>query len=69
MYISLKDGRRPVIDDYDLKSEMEGADSIALTSKLSIWKEKAWDFKDGVAVVVAVKRSSIVVPFSVLLLD
>ena len=52
-----------------MKSEMEGADSVAITSELSIWKERAWDFRDGVIVVVAVKRSSVVVPFTVLLLD
>ena len=48
---------------------MEGADTISINSDLPIWKEKAWDNKDGVLVVVGVKRANVAVPFSVLLLD
>jgi hypothetical protein len=56
IYVSLADGRYPVKNDYDLKSTMQGADSITISSQDSIWKERGWDSKEGVLVVVSVKR-------------
>ena len=55
MYISLMDGRYPTIDDYDLASTMTGADSIEISSDLSIWAERGWDPAAGIPVVVGVK--------------
>jgi hypothetical protein len=58
LYVSLMDGRYPTIDDYDIASTMTGADSLEISSDLSIWAERGWDPAAGIPVVVGVKIDS-----------
>ena len=67
LYVSLMDGRYPILTDSDIKSEMFGADFISISSSLSIWRERGWDTTVGVVVVVGVKKSSADEPYIVML--
>jgi hypothetical protein len=46
---------------------MQGADAISITSDMTIWNENKWDYNEGVLVAVSVRRTSIKVPFTLLL--
>ena len=67
LYISLMDGRYPTIDDYDFASTMTGADSIEISSDLSIWAERGWDPAAGIPVVVGVKIDAQDDPYTLIL--
>jgi len=58
LYITLMDGRSPTTDDFDLKSNLKGADSIRITSEDSIWQRMNWDKSAGIMVVCGVKATS-----------
>ena len=53
------DGRNPTEFDFDLKSDMPGADSIRITSDSMIWANNGWNTSAGVVVVVGVKLESV----------
>jgi hypothetical protein len=57
LYISLMDGRFPTETDYDLMSNMAGADSVRIENyaNSTIWAQRGWNVKAGVVVVVGVK--------------
>lgn len=56
LFISLMDGRFPTATDYDLMSNMPGADSVRIENyaNSTIWAERGWNVKAGVVVVVGV---------------
>jgi len=53
--VTVLDGRFPISEDYDFKSDNMGADSITITSKDPIWAKNNYDITVGVMVVVGVK--------------
>ena len=55
LYVTLMDGRYPTETDYDLASQQEGASAVTISSKDKMWKEKGWNTRAGVMVVVGVK--------------
>jgi len=57
LYVSLWDGRFPTETDWDLKSNMAGADSIRIENyaNSTLWKQRGWDVAAGVVVVVGVR--------------
>ena len=48
------DGRFPTVEDYDLFSQMTGADYISINNQLPLWRENGWNTSAGVVVVVGV---------------
>ena len=52
------DGRFPTVKDYDLFSQMTGADYISINNQLPLWRENGWNTSAGVVVVVGVKKAS-----------
>jgi len=55
MFISLIDGRNPTEFDYDIKSDMDGADSIRINRASPVWERNAWEPRAGIVAVVGVK--------------
>lgn len=44
LYVGLKDGRYPTNLDYEIKSDMNGADFITISSASKIWQENGWEY-------------------------
>lgn len=49
------DGRDPVSEDYDFKSDFRGADFVHIESNSSFFEESQWDQSSGVVIVIGVK--------------
>jgi len=58
LFVSLRDGRSPTAEDYDLASTMTGADSIRISSEDAYWAERGWAKEAGVVVVVGVRYAA-----------
>ena len=55
VYVSLMDGRFPTETDYDLSSKQRGSETVIIDSSDRLFKEKGWNTRAGVMVVVGVK--------------
>lgn len=67
LYVTLMDGRLPTPADWDLMSNMQGADSVRIASNMTIWDEHGWNTTAGVVVVVGVWTEARTTPYSLIL--
>lgn len=55
LFVSVMDGRDPVSQDYDFKSDYRGADFVHIESNCSFFEDSQWDQSAGVTIVIGVK--------------
>ena len=67
LFVTLMDGRWPTLNDYDLRSTVQGADSVRIASDMPIWTEHGWNTSSGVVVVVGVKVANSATPYDLIL--
>lgn len=55
LFVSVRDGRFPVAEDNDFKSDNMGPDDIFIDSNNSFWKNNGYNKQNGIVFVVGVK--------------